>query len=106
MFELDCRKTAPFTHDLPAIFGQLDQSTKTFLEDSFYEARERRTHQFTSVSDNVQFQSLEDVLAANESTVKNFKYDAVATRSNSSADALFYREVVEFIEDKVNNLMS
>ena len=106
LFELDCRKTAPFTHDLPALFSELDRSTKTFLEDRFNEARERQVHQFASASEDFQFQSLDDVLAANESTVKNFKYDAVATRSNSSADALFYREVVEFIEDKLNNLMS
>jgi len=105
-FELDCKKAAPFTHNLPKIYKNLSADTKSMLEEKFNEARKRREQQFAMISSDVVFHSLSDVLINNEKTVKNFKYDAMAVQFNSSADNAFYKEVIDYIKMKESRLIA
>ncbi len=98
-YELDLKKRAPFTHDVEKLYQELPRESRAFLESAFDEARERRRKQFSGVED-VEFHPLQDVLRNNEMTVKNFKYDAMAVPSNSSADGDFYRAVLQHIKNK------
>lgn len=102
-YELDLRRRAPFTHNVVRLYRQLRQESREFLESAFEEARERRGQQFSGIED-VEFHPLEHVLQNNETTVKNFKYDAKGVPSNSAADGTFYRIVRQRIEDKVDEL--
>lgn len=103
LYELDLRKSAPFTHNLTKLFNELSKETKDYLVAKFDEARDRRRQQFSTIND-VEFHSFQIVLANNEKTVINFKYDAKGVPSNSSADDAFYMKVFEYIDSKVGGL--
>ena len=103
-YELDVQKEAPFTHDLLKVFGYLNEDTKRFIEQKFNEARERKEEIFKRITDDVIHHELHEVLALNQNLIKNLKYDAMGVKANSSADGIFYKEIVENIERKNNNL--
>ena len=103
LFELDMKKQAPFTHNLPKVYKELKASTQKHVEDSYDLARERKRQQFSNIPD-VTFGSLADVLRNNEKTVKNFKYDAMGDDSNSAVDAEFYNEILSYIDQRVSQL--
>lgn len=105
LFELDNNKAAPFTHNLVKIYRDIRDDTKVVLTKSYNEARERRRIQFTNAKiEDVQFHPLDDVLSNNEKTVKNFKYDAMGVKSNSSVDGVFYSEVFKYIDERSSEL--
>lgn len=101
LFELDCRKEAPYTHNLTELYGQLSKDTRAAFEKSYDDARVRRRQQFNEIGDDVVFHPLADVLANNAQTVRDFKYDAMGVKSNYPADGRFYDDVFELIEREV-----
>ncbi|MEP3389390.1 MAG: hypothetical protein ABJO02_14445 [Reichenbachiella sp.] len=101
-YELDNQETAPFTHNLTKVFEKLSNESKTELTTSYDRARNRKCELFKiSNIANVEFHSLDKVLANNETTVKNFKYDAMETNSNSSIDNIFLKETFELLDKKI-----
>jgi HEPN domain-containing protein len=103
LFELDTKKQAPFTHNLPKVYKELDSTTRKKIEDSYGLARERKRQLFANIPD-VTFGPLSDVLRNNETIVKNFKYDAMGVESNSAFDAEFYNEISSYIDQRVSEL--
>lgn len=103
LFELDQQNGAPFTHNLPKLYGKLKKSTRAFIEEKYDDAQKRRRRQFSQIP-NIKFHSLDTVLTNNEKTVKNFKYDALAADSNSSVDYVFYNEIFSYIDQRLREL--
>lgn len=106
LYELDFKEQAPFTHNVLSIFNQLKEDTKSFVVSKYDEARERNVKIFKTIDPSVTFPPFQEVLSANETFVKNFKYDAMGSKSNSSVDGTFYQELVHVINertDKTNN---
>ena len=102
LYELDTKTEAPFTHNLAKLFGNLNLDTQKEVTDRFNEARERqKMHTQYLGIDNLAFHPLENVLEDNETTIKNFKYDATGVKSNSSADSIFYRDIFVYLDKRV-----
>jgi len=100
-YELDFKEQSPFTHNILNIFKQLKKDTRSLFRSKYDEARERKVKAFEKVDTSVTFPPLEDVLAANEAFVKNYKYDAMGSKSNSSVDGIFYQELVNSINKRI-----
>lgn len=105
LFELNRKKTAPYSHNILNIFNDLDQDIKDALFESFNEARIRKQKIFQrhKISD-IQFHPFEKVLKNNESTIKNFKYNAMGSDSNSSLDGIFMTEFFRLLDIKIREL--
>ena len=105
LYELDVKAEAPFTHDLTKLFGGLNSDTQNELINRFNEARERQKKQFDKMGIvDVAFHALEDILSNNEKTIKNFKYDAIGVRSNTSADGTFYHDMFTYMDNRVGEM--
>jgi hypothetical protein len=105
LFELDTHNAAPFTHNLGKLYPKLGTETKKMLTESYDKARGRRRKQFPDANiKDVHFHPFGDVLDNNEKTVKNFKYDAIGVKSNSSVDGVFYSEVLKYIDNRLDKI--
>ncbi len=101
LYELDRKEKAPYSHDLIKIFDPLEPETKAFFKTAFERAKKRHQELFKKNNiHDVTSHPLEDVLRANEGIIKNFKYDAMGSKANNSADNIFYIEVMNFIDQK------
>lgn len=104
LFELNFKKQAPFTHNALKVFEGLKNPTKSFVRSKYDEARERKVEIFKKIDKTVSFPPLHQVLEANENFIKNFKYNATASKSNTSADAIFYNELIRYINNELAKL--
>lgn len=100
-YEIEYDKRAPFTHDCSMLFEQLSVDTQAWLVTEFDDARERTREKFSAVPDDIVFHELEEVLSSNAGIVRDFKYDAQGSRTNSSADGKFFEDVISEIKRRV-----
>lgn len=101
--ELDTKKQAPFTHDLQRVFNLLNMNTKNFLTESYSRAVCRRQSQFKTVDPTLEFPPLKEILRSNADIVKNFKYGTLTSGfKNASSDNVFYKELFDFIDKKID----
>jgi hypothetical protein len=98
LYELDHHREASFTHNLLSIYNDLESSTRLFFEDRFNESLDRSRR--SPLGKEVDFHKLEDVLRLNSDVVRNFKYDAKGINCNSSADGMFYNEMLAYIDKR------
>ncbi|WP_144439095.1 hypothetical protein [Lutibacter profundi] len=102
LFELNCKETAPYSHNILKIFNNLNQDTRSELVILYDRARIRKQEMFKKFAiPDVQFHPLEKVLKNNELTIKNFKYDAMGNDSNSSLDGMFMTDVFTLFDLKI-----
>ena len=104
LYEIEFKEQAPFTHNILKIYEQLSTDTKILVRTKYDEARERREAIFKKVDNTVSFPPIHKLLESNEDFVKNFKYDAMASKTNSAIDGKFYDELFGFINAERDNL--
>ena len=86
ILEIEQGKNAPFHHNILRLYRELSQTSQQKISDMYdtqaanmkkliSECNGRRNRGGQIVNLNLDMQSLEDALKANEQTVKNFKYD-------------------------------
>ena len=97
LYELEFRKQAPFTHNILNIYEQLSTDTKLFVRTKYDEARNRQETIFAKIDNDVSFPPFHQLLESNEDFIKNFKYDAMGSKTNSAVDGEFYAELFNFI---------
>jgi len=105
LYELEFRKQAPFTHNIHKIYEQLSSDIKSFVRSKYDEARKRKEKIFKEIDSTVSFPPFHQLLKSNEDFIKNFKYDAMGSKTNSAVDGEFYIEMFNFInaeKDKLN----
>ena len=99
---MELKDIAPYYNNILKFFNNLNQDTQDELIALYDRARIRKQELLKKfkISD-VQFHSFEKVLTNNESTIKNFKYDAMGNDSNSSLDGIFMAEVFKIFDLKI-----
>ena len=103
LFEMDQRQDAPYTHQLPKIYEKLNKATQAVIEESYDKVRHRTQKMFSrSQIPDVIIHPLDTILKENEKLVKNFKYDAQATGSNPVFDNRFYKEILSYIDHRMD----
>ena len=78
VWALDYQKDAPHSHNIAGLFGQLSDKSRNAIERIYRDA----TTAFAQIGglilekfgEEVEFDSLDEALVANEETMKNFKY--------------------------------
>jgi len=106
LYELDYKKQAPFTHNILKIFEELKQQTKSIVQEKYDQARKRKEEVFKKIDKSVTFPPLHEVLTSNEQFIKDFKYNAMASKTNSAIDGVFYNEIIGLINSEVKKLNS
>lgn len=106
LYELEFRKQAPFKHNILKIYEQLSTDIKSFVRAKYDEARKRKEKIFKEIDSTVSFPPFHQLLESNEDFIKNFKYDAMGSKTNSAVDGVFYVEMFNFInaeKEKLND---
>ena len=100
IWELDHRKDCRFAHNISDLFQELTEKSRGDLE-AIYDMKSaslaRLQGNYTKgrrirLGDLVSFQSFRDALAANEETMKNFKYEGNFDGKSSAMGSLIWGE--------------
>jgi hypothetical protein len=101
LYESDRRCTAKKTHDILSIYNELGDESKKFLHQQFQESKDKLAQRFESIDETISFGTFEEVLASNEGIIKDFKYDGMASSTNSPIDGPFIGAALRHLEERM-----
>ena len=98
IWELDNNQECRYTHDIGALYGELKEDNQRELKEIYnekatgldgLEGTDKRGKRIR-LGDLVQLQSLQEALAANEGTMRDFKYDAEFKGKSSAMGSVLW----------------